>query len=172
MAFYAIAALLCTLLQNELYMHLYVNQVSGGANQNQAVVINTGGFGRTAITNWPIADGPAPNATVVGRAQGLHFLSSSAAENSWYTSMNLVFEDTRFAGSSLQVMGTIPKDGQWSISGGTGELTMARGIVNHKVIQQNGSSRIYELDVHAYYTPMNSSWVSGKLGCNSWKLGA
>lgn len=54
-------------------------------------------------------------------------------------------------------MGTIPTDGQWSISGGTGELTMARGIVNHKVIKETGSSIIYELDVHAYYTPMNSA---------------
>lgn len=96
MAFYAIASLLCTLAQSELYMHLYVNQINGGANQNQAVVINTGGFGITVITDWPIADGPEPNATVVGRAQGLHFLSSSVASNSWYTSMNLVFEDTRY----------------------------------------------------------------------------
>ena len=58
-------------------------------------------------------------------------------------------------------MGTIPSDGQWSISGGTGELTMARGIVNHKVVQEaNGVSRVYEIEIHAYYTPMNSM-VSG-----------
>ncbi|CAL5093670.1 unnamed protein product [Urochloa decumbens] len=171
MAFYAIAPLLCTLAQSELYMHLYINQVSEGANRNQVVVVNTTeGFGRTVITNWPIADGPAPNATIVGRAQGMHFLSSSQAKYNWYTSMNLVFEDTRFAGSSLQVMGTFPKDGQWSISGGTGEFTMARGIVNYKKIQDTGYSNIRELHVHAYYTPMIGD--SGFRDCNSWKLGA
>ena len=58
-------------------------------------------------------------------------------------------------------MGTIRSPGQWSISGGTGELTMARGIVNHKVVQEaNGVSRVYEIEIHAYYTPMNSM-VSG-----------
>jgi hypothetical protein len=64
--------------------------------------------------------------------------------------------ENRFAGSTLQVMGTIPQDGQWSISGGTGELTMARGIVNHKVIEETSISVLYELEIHAYYTPMNS----------------
>ena len=96
MAFYAIAALLCTLAQSELYMHLYVNQVYGGPNPTQVVVINNGGFGTTAITDWAIVDRLDPNATVVGRAQGLHFLASSISGNSWYTSMNLVFEDTRY----------------------------------------------------------------------------
>jgi len=72
-----------------------------------------------------------------------------------------LYVESRFSGSTLQVMGTIPSDGQWSISGGTGELTMARGIVNHKVVQEpNGVSRIYEIEIHAYYTPMNSM-VSG-----------
>lgn len=72
-----------------------------------------------------------------------------------------MYVESRFSGSTLQVMGTIPSDGQWSISGGTGELTMARGIVNHKVVQEaNGVSRVYEIEIHAYYTPMNSM-VSG-----------
>jgi hypothetical protein len=95
MAFYALATVLCTLAQSELYMHLYISQVYGGANPNQVVLTNTGGFGPTVITDWPIADGQAPGATVVGRAQGIHSLASKTS-NSWYTSMNLVFEDSRY----------------------------------------------------------------------------
>jgi hypothetical protein len=95
MAFYTLATVLCTLAQSEMYMHLYINQVYGGANPNQAVLINMGGFGTTAITDWPITDGQALGATVVGRAQGIHSLSSKTS-NSWYTSMNLVFEDSRY----------------------------------------------------------------------------
>jgi hypothetical protein len=69
---------------------------------------------------------------------------------------DIVLCENRFGRSTLQVMGTIPQDGQWSISGGTGELTMARGIVNHKVIEETSISVVYEVEVHAYYIPVNS----------------
>ncbi|XP_052140828.1 dirigent protein 2-like [Oryza glaberrima] len=168
MAYYAIAPILCALVQNELYMHLYINQVYAGQSTNQLVVITSSqpqGFGITVINDWPITDG----ANTVGRAQGLHFQSGQTSEK-WYTSMNLIFEDTRFSGSSLQVMGTIPQDGEWSIIGGTGEFVAAQGIVEHNVIQEAGGARTYELKIHAFYTPMQSSGV-GAYGCNSWKLG-
>jgi len=31
--------------------------------------------------------------------------------------------------------------GQWSVMGGTGEHTMARGIINYKIIQEDGTSQ-------------------------------
>jgi hypothetical protein len=42
--------------------------------------------------------------------------------------------------------------GQWSIMGGTGNLTMARGIINYKIIQEDGASRTFEICISAYYT--------------------
>lgn len=61
----------------------------------------------------------------------------------------------------LQVMGMSPEYGDWSIIGGSGEFTMARGVVEHQVVQEvSGVWRIYELKIHAFYTPMNSSVVS------------
>ncbi|RLN31167.1 hypothetical protein C2845_PM05G08520 [Panicum miliaceum] len=73
-----------------------------------------------------------------------------------------------FNGSTLKVMGITPQDGQWSIIGGTGEFIMAQGVIDHKIVQDvPGISRIYELNIHGVYTPMDSS----VLECNSWKLG-
>lgn len=69
----------------------------------------------------------------------------------------------RFKGSTLEVIGVIPQDGQWSIIGGMGEFTMARGVVDHKIVPGkgvDGVSRIYELNIHVVYTPMGSSAVS------------
>jgi hypothetical protein len=67
-------------------------------------------------------------------------------------------------------MGTIPQDGQWSISGGTGELTMARGIVNHKVIEETSISVVYEVEVHAYYIPVNSMVSMMEISLCIWSL--
>jgi hypothetical protein len=65
------------------------------------------------------------------------------------------------AGSSLQVMGQHESSGQWSIMGGTGQFTMARGVIEYKTIQQDdSSSRTFEVCIYAYYTPMNG-WKAG-----------
>lgn len=68
---------------------------------------------------------------------------------------------SRFNGSMLQVMGTTPQDDQWAILGGTGEFVAAEGIVEHKIVLQvDSTGRIYEIKIHAFYIPMNSSAVS------------
>ncbi|EES09504.1 dirigent protein 22 isoform X2 [Sorghum bicolor] len=166
MAFFAIAPLLCALAQNEIQMTLYIHQVPSGPNINQAVVIDpSNGFGRTAVIDWTIRDGADPSSKVIGQAQGIH-MRTSQNESIWHTSMNLVFSDARFGGSTLQVMGLIaegPRD--WSIVGGTGEFSMARGVAKYTV--EPNSSRIYRVNVHAYYSSMDSRAVSGKSGCNS-----
>ncbi|TVU25802.1 hypothetical protein EJB05_28312, partial [Eragrostis curvula] len=59
-----------------------------------------------------------------------------------------------FAGSTLQVMGFVPTDGDWSIMGGTGKLTLARGIISHKVIRDAPGDRLYEVYIHVYYSAM------------------
>ena len=43
--------------------------------------------------------------------------------------------------------------GQWSVVGGTGELTIARGIINYRIIQEDGASRTFEIWIYVYYTP-------------------
>jgi len=99
-AFFAIAPLLiCALVEDKMNIPLYIHQVASGPGTNQAVVVqgSSNSFGMTAVTDWPILDGPpeGPSAKVVGRARGFHMLSSLDTDYSWYTSMNLVFKDER-----------------------------------------------------------------------------
>jgi hypothetical protein len=78
-------------------MTLYMHQVvKGPATNDKAVVLPAGGMGTISVNDWAILDGPDPSAAkVVGRAQGLHTLSSSPSEFSWFTAVNLVFKDER-----------------------------------------------------------------------------
>ena len=35
---------------------------------------------------------------------------------------------------------------------GTGQLTMARGIINYNITQEDSSSRTFEIYIYVYYT--------------------
>ncbi|KAL6846082.1 hypothetical protein ACP4OV_023530 [Aristida adscensionis] len=123
-----------------------------GTKPNQEIVITRSRFGETAINDWSIADAPGSNATIIGQAQGLHTQASQGNRDSFTIIMNLVFQDGRFKGSTLQAMGFIHEDGQWSIMGGTGQLTLARGYISHRVIESAKTYRIYEANIRVYYT--------------------
>ncbi|KAF8662672.1 hypothetical protein HU200_056275 [Digitaria exilis] len=112
----------------------------------------------TVIINWVLKDGPNASANTLGHAEGLT-THADPAKNYWVTIMDMVFEGGRLAGSTLKVMGlhgsihdSNDGHGQWSVMGGTGELTMARGIINYKIIQEDGASRTFELCIYVYYT--------------------
>ncbi|TVU25207.1 hypothetical protein EJB05_27695, partial [Eragrostis curvula] len=138
-------------------MIIYINQLGSGPNRNQVSVISTNeplGFGKAGITDWSILDGPNSGAGTVGRAQGIHFESSHVGQPLWTSILNLKFDNGTFAGSTLQVMGFVPTDGDWSIMGGTGKLTLARGIISHKVIRDVPGDRLYEVYIHVYYSAM------------------
>jgi len=70
----------------------------------------------------------------------------------------------RFNGSTLQVRGFNHLDREWSIIGGTGEFTMARGVAKYTLENTNvPDSRLYKVAVHAYYSSMDSTTVSSIL---------
>jgi hypothetical protein len=70
------------------------------------------------------------------------------------------FVHHRFNGSTLQIQGTSEINGEWSIVGGTGELTMAKGTVKRIEISYTGTTRISELNIHVFYTPTKPTSVS------------
>ncbi|RLN05200.1 uncharacterized protein C2845_PM13G06930 [Panicum miliaceum] len=110
----------------------------------------------TFVINWLIQDGPGAAANTICRAEGLTVLANPA-KPLWATVMDLVFEGGRLTGSTIKVMGLLggmndAPVGQWSVMGGTGELTMARGIINYRLIQE-GATRTFEICIYVYYTP-------------------
>uniref|UniRef100_A0A0A9FGW1 Dirigent protein n=1 Tax=Arundo donax TaxID=35708 RepID=A0A0A9FGW1_ARUDO len=81
----------------------------------------------------------------------------------------MVFEDGSFEGSTLQVMGPDVERGEWAIIGGTGEFTLAQGVIYKTLHEQRGEGNIMEIDIHAIYTPMERSQSNS--GKNVWNLG-
>ncbi|PUZ50660.1 hypothetical protein GQ55_6G076200 [Panicum hallii var. hallii] len=118
----------------------------------------------TAAINWLIKDGPDAAANTTGHAEGLT-IHANLAKNTWVTIMDMVFESGSLNGSTLKVMGLHGAmnggPGQWSVMGGTGELTMARGIINYRIIQEDSASRIFETNIYVFYTRKETIVGSG-----------
>lgn len=146
--------------EHELYARLYLHHDFLGERRSQHDVLSTEykqGFGSMVVNDWVITDGPSRDTRVVARGKGVHIQAGMDSKN-YYVSFNMVFEDGRFKGSTLQVMGTVVVKGEWAIVGGTGEFTLARGVIyksSTKFVQNEGDS--VELDIHCLYTPMERS---------------
>ncbi|CAL5089305.1 unnamed protein product [Urochloa decumbens] len=131
---------------------LYLHQTWSGPKVSQADIITpqNGSFGRTIVNNWEVYDGLGPDSKLVARAQGLHI---DAGANKWHNTFSLVFEDGRFKGSAFQLLGILSMS-EWAIVGGTGDLTMATGVVK-KVIENKDNGNVWELTVKAFCPVVN-----------------
>ncbi|KAJ4813672.1 Dirigent protein [Rhynchospora pubera] len=98
-------------------------------------------------------DGRGTDAKLVARAQGTH-IQAGMKDPLWYNSLNVVFEDARFKGSTLQVMGTVVEEGDWAIVGGTGEFTLAQGVIYKKKVDITNEGDVMEIIIQAFYTPL------------------
>ncbi|KAJ3688677.1 hypothetical protein LUZ61_017841 [Rhynchospora tenuis] len=153
--------------QNELYFHLYLHHTHRGPHRNQARILDRGlpnSFGSITVNDWPLYDGLGSNAKVIAHAQGLHMQTAVRSHQSWYNSFSIMFEDARFKGSTLQVMGPVVREGEWAVVGGTGQFSLAQGVIYKKFLEQRSDENIVELDIHAFYTPLHT--------CTCWTLGA
>lgn len=149
-------------------------------------------FGQTVVQDWTLVDAPAPGAKVVGHAQGVHVLSD-LANVGWFVSLNMVFQGDRlafslpslppshlfmhgasvdnnpcllcdrFSGSTLQVMGVLPPEGEWAVVGGTGELALARGTIKHRIAGSAPETNFRQLDIHAFYANGSATCVGTSL---------
>ncbi|KAI4968523.1 hypothetical protein ZWY2020_045853 [Hordeum vulgare] len=147
--------------EEELNLSLYLHQVFAGAAHNQETILNPGfanSFGVIAVHDWTVHATTDSTSSIVARAKGMHIQATQSQANgsAWFLPFSMVFEDSSFRGSTLQVMGTISGvNGEWAIVGGTGKLSMARGTVNFTEVQPqtNPDSENYRrIDIHAFYT--------------------
>ncbi|CAL4899148.1 unnamed protein product [Urochloa decumbens] len=124
---------------------LYLHHTCRGPRVNQATLLNPPMIGELAVNNWTVYDGPGPDAKLVARAQGLHINAGN-----WHNSFSLVFENGRFKGSTLQVMGVVVEHGEWAIVGGTGELAMATGVIYKRLHENNHDGNVIELTIQGF----------------------
>lgn len=54
-------------------------------------------------------------------------------------------------------MGSVgPVDGEWAIVGGTGEFTLAQGVISFKKVEDSKDMNIRELKLRVFYTPIKA----------------
>uniref|UniRef100_A0ACD5V295 Uncharacterized protein n=1 Tax=Avena sativa TaxID=4498 RepID=A0ACD5V295_AVESA len=161
-----------TIVQKELYFHLYLKRVSAKPNTNQKTVLESKeplNFGMLIDTDWPIYDGRDPKSNLVARLQGLH-AATGKVKAGWHASVTVVLEGGSFKGSTLHLMGTSIGSKEWAIVGGTGEFTLAQGVMyTGKTHTIPDVGHFLELEFRALYTPMKKGPTAN--GGNSWTLG-
>ncbi|XP_044361936.1 uncharacterized protein [Triticum aestivum] len=158
---------------------LYLRQIMTGWEANQSDVINPNtvtGLGKTVVNNWGIYDGPGSKAKLVAKTHGMHTFAGKWSN--WFT---LVFVVDRFEASTLQVMGANDEDeadNDWAIVGGTGEFTMARGIIQRRVYSVTDSTLTHALTIEFFCrmkevvpSPTKRGTVGGNRGTLPYILG-
>jgi hypothetical protein len=68
--------------------------VEGTPGANQKAILNPGFFGLTAVVDWTVRDGPAPEENIVAHAQGTAIQANMSAET-WLMCYTLLFSDER-----------------------------------------------------------------------------
>ncbi|KAF7850427.1 LOW QUALITY PROTEIN: hypothetical protein BT93_L5501 [Corymbia citriodora subsp. variegata] len=121
----------------------------------QAATTNTSStsFGVVMVIDDPLT--PRPDSMLVGRAQGIYVLSSQS-ELSLAMTMNLVFTEGEYKGSTLSVLGQNPilkNPRELTIVGGTGVFRFARGYIRLRshTINMTTKNAIVKYDAYALH---------------------
>ncbi|OVA06293.1 Plant disease resistance response protein [Macleaya cordata] len=126
-------------------LHLYLHDMVSGKNPSVVKIAdhpNTnspGFFGFLAMADDPLTEGPEPTSKTLGRAQGL-IAFASREEFTDVMSVNFVFTEGDFKGSSLSILGgnqILQPVREMPIIGGTGVFRFARGFVVAKTYWAN-----------------------------------
>uniref|UniRef100_A0A0E0DGA2 Dirigent protein n=1 Tax=Oryza meridionalis TaxID=40149 RepID=A0A0E0DGA2_9ORYZ len=145
---------------NEInFSKLYLHHTPAGPRPNQSGVTSTNketGLGSLVVNNWQVYHGIGCDAKVVAHAQGLHVYAGN-----WHNSFTLVFEDERFKGSTLEVMGIVVEQGEWAIVGGTGQFAMANGVIFKKFHEQKKEGNIMVLTIKGFCPVLKGSPSQG-----------
>ncbi|KAF8411950.1 hypothetical protein HHK36_004508 [Tetracentron sinense] len=118
------------------HLHFYLHDIVSGSNPTAIRVAaapttnsSATSFGFVAMMDDPLTEGPEPNSTLVGKAQGFY---GSASQNEYGLLMvlNFVFMEGKYNGSTLSVLGRnkpYSKVREMPIVGGSGLFRFARG---------------------------------------------
>lgn len=139
-------------------LHFYFHDILGGENPsaitvvqpNSTIVRSATSFGLIRMMDDVLTVGPKPDSKILGRAQGIYASASLESFNLLMT-LNLVFTDGEYNGSSLSVLGHNPafeKYREIPILGGSGYFRFARGIATAHTVSYNVTSQGVAVEYH------------------------
>ncbi|KAG6495222.1 dirigent protein 22-like [Zingiber officinale] len=139
------------------YIRFYIHEKNlGTANSTlvYSVDLHPGGspagFGNIIVFNSVIREEADPASPAIGIEQGFG-VSSSLAQDSGLTVLELLFTAGQYQGTSLSVFGLVKASGEEverGIVGGTGRFRYARGYVLSRVVGGTKETLVWELDAH------------------------
>ncbi|XP_055807802.1 dirigent protein 22-like [Solanum dulcamara] len=138
-------------------LHFYFHDIVSGKNPTAVPIGKANStshsptsFGLLAILDDRLTTGPEINSTTIGRAQGI-VGASSLEEFSLLMSLNFVFTNGKYNGSTLSLLGrntVLNEYREMPIVGGSGVFRLARGIATAKTyILSNNGDAIVEYNV-------------------------
>ncbi|ONK77465.1 uncharacterized protein A4U43_C02F6800 [Asparagus officinalis] len=122
------------LTQKLSHLHFYYQEVVSGPKPTAIPVTkpldNTTLFGMITVIDNRLTQGPSPNSTELGRAQGMH-AGSAQGEAGLLMAMNLYFTEGKYNGSVLTILGRNPvmhPVREMPVVGGSGLFRFATGF--------------------------------------------
>ncbi|KAJ3676147.1 hypothetical protein LUZ60_003559 [Juncus effusus] len=134
------------------HMHFYLHEILSGSNKTAVTVVNPqnndSSFGMVGVIDDMLRDGADPNSKLIGRAQGLFAGASMEQDNGLFTSLNFIFTDGSYNGSTLAIFGRLVSGTviERPVIGGTGQFRMAGGYTISNQLSSN--SMIFEVDAY------------------------
>lgn len=130
-------------LNNMTHLHFYCHHIISGKNPTAKRIAGPKNeFGTTMVMDDPLTKGPEPHSKIVGRAEGVYALASQHGLG-LVVVMNLAFEEGKYNGSALSILGRNPvfkAVSEMSVIGGSGVFRVARGYALAKTVRYNEKS--------------------------------
>ncbi|KAK1699418.1 hypothetical protein QYE76_016177 [Lolium multiflorum] len=112
-------------------------------------------FGRSVGLDWDIRDGLDPaTSKIVARGRG-SAMGDSMTTHGYFLSLDILFTDERFKGSTLKVLGSYDNTEEagadhLAIVGGTGEFEYAQGTISYKPLMLSAVQIIREVNIRVF----------------------
>ncbi|XP_023768005.1 dirigent protein 22 [Lactuca sativa] len=145
--------------QKLTHLHFFFHDVVGGPNATAirvaaASITNTSttGFGAVIMMDNLLTVGPEPNSTRVGRAQGM-YASADLNDMSFMMVQNYVFDEERYNGSTLSILGRNPIMSpvrELPVVGGSGVFRFARGYTEARTYFLNATNGDAVVEYNVY----------------------
>ncbi|XP_057983197.1 dirigent protein 22-like [Malania oleifera] len=144
------------------HFHFYFHDIVSGNHPTVVRVVaapatngSATGFGMVTMMDDPLTAGPERGSRLVGRAQGM-YASAAQAEVGLLMVVNYVFEEGKYKGSSVSVVGrnaVFSEVREMPIVGGSGLFRFARGYVQAKTHSFDVASgdAVVEYDAYVYH---------------------